>query len=380
MKPRVLLIAPLPPPIHGSSVVSCQIQNSKKINDAFSCDWVNLSTSRNMEEIQRFKLIKLWRMFSSVVKTLWLLTTRNYDLCYIALACSGKPFLKDMPFALLCKLFHKKLVIHQHNKGMSNDVDRLPYRWLLPMVYRNAKVILLSWRLYPDIEKVVRKEDVIICPNGISVMDSDLVVDSSEQCVYNNKKDIDKTTKLLFLSNLIESKGVIVLLDALKILKERGYSFQCDFVGGETKDIDAKRFAEEVNNRGLNRVAFYKGKKYGKEKWDVFKQSDIFIFPTYYDNECFPLVILEAMAHHLPVVTTNEGGIPDIVENGKNGFICERKNPESLADCIAVLLNDKNLRRKMGNEGYKILKERYTEEQFEERMLEILNRMTTSSS
>jgi glycosyltransferase involved in cell wall biosynthesis len=169
-------------------------------------------------------------------------------------------------------------------------------------------------------------------------------------------------------------------LDALKILKERGYSFQCDFVGGETKDIDAKRFAEEVNNRGLNRVAFYKGKKYGKEKWDVFKQSDIFIFPTYYDNECFPLVILEAMAHHLPVVTTNEGGIPDIVENGKNGFICERKNPDTLADCIAVLLNDKNLRRKMGDEGYKILKERYTEEQFEERMLEILNRMTTSSS
>lgn len=380
MKPRVLFIAPLPPPVHGSAVVSQQIKDSKIINDAFCCDWVNLSTSRNMEEIKHFKFIKLWRMFLSFVSILWLLMTRHHDLCYIALTCHGKPFLKDMPFALLCKIFHKKIVIHQHNKGMSNDVDRLPYRWLLPMVYRNAKVILLSWRLYPDIEKVVRKEDVIICPNGINVIDSGIEDNSSELYVYNDNKDINKTPRLLFLSNLIESKGVIVLLDALKILKERGYSFQCDFVGGETKDIDAKRFAEEVNNRGLNRVAFYKGKKYGKEKWDVFKQSDIFIFPTYYDNECFPLVILEAMAHHLPVVTTNEGGIPDIVENGKNGLICERKNPDTLADCIAVLLNDKILRRKMGDEGYKILKERYTEEQFEERMLEILNRMTTSSS
>ena len=372
-RPQILFIAPLPPPVHGSAVVSQQIKDSKIINDACQCDWVNLSTSRNMGEIQRFKLIKLWRMFSSIVNTLWLLTTRNYDLCYIALACYGKPFLKDMPFALLCKLFHKKLVIHQHNKGMSDNVDRWPYRWLLPMVYRNAKVLLLSWRLYPDIEKVVRKDDVIICPNGISVIDSVVEDDNSKTFDDNDNKEINKVPRLLFLSNLIESKGVIVLLDALKILMERGYSFQCDFVGGETKEIDAKRFVEEVNIRGLNKVAFYQGKKYGKEKWDVFRQSNIFVFPT--ENECFPLVLLEAMAYHLPIVTTNEGGIPDIVENGKNGLICERKNPESLADCIAVLLNDKNLRRKMGDEGYKILKERYTEEQFEERMVEILNGM-----
>lgn len=372
-KPTILFIAPLPPPVHGSAVVSQQIKDSKIINEAFICDWVNLSTSRNMEEIQHFKVAKLWRVLSSLVNTLCLLMTRRYDLCYIALTCHGKPFLKDMPFALLCKLFDKKLVIHQHNKGMSKDVDRWPYRWLFPMVYRNTKVILLSWRLYPDIEKVVRKEDVIICPNGINIIDSGIEDNSSELYVYNDKKDVNKTPRLLFLSNMIESKGVIVLLDALKILMERGYSFQCDFVGGETKEIDAKRFAEEVNNRGLNRVAFYKGKKYGKEKWSVFKQSDIFVFPTYYENEAFPLVILEAMAHRLPVVTTNEGGIPDIVVHGKNGFISERNNPESLADCIAILLNDKNLRREMGDEGYRILKERYTEEQFEERMLEILN-------
>jgi glycosyltransferase involved in cell wall biosynthesis len=84
------------------------------------------------------------------------------------------------------------------------------------------------------------------------------------------------------------------------------------------------------------------------------------------------------MAHRLPVVTTNEGGIPDIVVHGKNGFISERKNPESLADYIAVLLNDKNLRRKMGDEGYRILKERFTEKQFEKKMLEILNMMCYS--
>ena len=325
-----------------------------------------------MDEIGKTAIAKPFRMMGALLKTLWLLITRRYCLCYLAITCHGKGFLKDAPFVLLCKLFGCKVIIHQHNKGMLDDLDKWPYSWLLPMVYRNAKVILLSWRLYADIEKVVRKEDVIICPNGINIIDSGIEDNSSELYVYNDKKDVNKTPRLLFLSNMIESKGVIVLLDALKILMERGYSFQCDFVGGETKEIDAKRFAEEVNNRGLNRVAFYKGKKYGKEKWSVFKQSDIFVFPTYYENEAFPLVILEAMAHRLPVVTTNEGGIPDIVVHGKNGFISERNNPESLADCIAILLNDKNLCRRMGDDGYRILKEKFTEEQFEEKMHEIL--------
>ena len=92
---------------------------------------------------------------------------RRYDLCYLAITCHGIGFLKDAPFVLLCKLFGKKIVIHQHNKGMSRDVKQWPYRWLLPLVYRNTKVILLSWRLYPDIENVVRKEQILICPNGI---------------------------------------------------------------------------------------------------------------------------------------------------------------------------------------------------------------------
>lgn len=63
-------------------------------------------------------------------------------------------------------------------------------------------------------------------------------------------------------------------------------------------------------------------------------------------NECFPLVILEAMEYKLPVISTNEGGIPDIVKDGENGLICEKQNPYSLADCIAKLLDDEELRVK----------------------------------
>lgn len=372
-KPHILFVGTLPPPVHGSAVVSQQIKDSKFINDAFDCDWINLGTSRSMDEIGKKTLAKPFRLLGALCKEFWCLLTRHYDFCYLAITCHGAGFLKDSPFILMAKLFRKKIVIHQHNKGMANDVVRWPYRWLLPLCYKNAKVILLSWYLYPDIEKVVKRENVFICPNGIKV--AELPVQGSRFKVQDSPES-NRVPRLLFLSNLIESKGVLVLLDALKILKDKGYSFICDFVGGETKEIDAKRFNEEVEKRGLNEIAIYQGRKYGEEKEVAFEQSDIFVFPTY--NETFGLVNLEAMAHKKPIVATNEGGIPDVVKDGENGLIAEKKNPNSLAQSIGRLLESEELREKMGEAGYLKLKEQFTEEKFEKNLFQIVNAICTS--
>lgn len=373
IKKRILFIGTLPPPVHGSAVVSQQIKDSKLINDTFDGDWVNLSTSRRMDEVGKKTLVKPFRLIGALAQELWLLTTRHYDMCYLAITCHGSGFLKDSPFVLMAKLFRKKIVIHQHNKGMAYDVDRWPYHWLLRLCYKNTKVILLSWYLYPDIEKVVPKENVVICPNGIKV--AELPVQGSRFKVQDSPES-NRVPRLLFLSNLIESKGVLVLLDALKILKDKGYSFICDFVGGETKEIDAKRFNEEVEKRGLNEIAVYQGRKYGDEKEEAFEKSDVFVLPTY--NETFGLVNLEAMAHKKPVVSTNEGGIPDVIKDGENGLISERKNPDSLAQCIGKLLDSKELRERMGENGYLKLKEQFTEEKFEENLFNIVDSICQS--
>lgn len=364
-KPRLLFVGTLPPPVHGSAVVSKQIKDSKLLNETFRCDWINLGTSRRMDEIGKKTLLKPFRLVGALIHEFWLLLLHRYDLCYLAITCHGSGFIKDVPFVLLAKLFHRKIVIHQHNKGMAKDVKKWPYRWLLPLCYKNAKVILLSWHLYPDIEKVVLKENVMICPNGIKVSQND-------NDTPPKKLEADGTPRLLFLSNLIESKGVIVLLDALKILADKGYSFLCVFVGGETKEIDSNRFEAEVEKRQLSRMVAYQGRKYGKEKEEVFSSADLFVFPTFYDNECFPLVLLEAMSYGLPCITTSEGGIADIVKDGVNGLISERRSPESLANCIAKLLSDYELRKLMGDNGRKRLEEKFTDKRFEERMNEIL--------
>lgn len=361
-KRRILVIATFPPPIHGSAIVSQYIKDSAIINEAFNCDYVNLSTSRKMDEIGKNSPVKMFRAVTALIKEFWLLLSHRYDLCYLAITCHGKGFLKDAPFALLCKLFCRKIAIHQHNKGMSRDVGRWPYKWLIPLVYKKTKVILLSWRLYPDIRSVLAEENVIVCPNGID----DRLVEGA----HCSKSE----PRLLFVSNLMRSKGVYELLDSIKILKERGCKFVCDIVGGETSEISERQLQSETEKRKIKDVTIYHGQKYGKEKERLFVTADIFIHPTL--DDCFPLVLLEAMKYGLPIVTTNQGGIPDIVNDGENGFLCEKCNSKTLADRIEKLLFDENLRISMGNQGYEKFKNEYTIQTFEKRIIEILDGLT----
>jgi glycosyltransferase involved in cell wall biosynthesis len=351
-QPHILFITPLPPPVHGSAMVSQYIKDSELIRGEFACDFVNLSTSRRMDEIGKGGVKKLLRFVGSFFMLFYKLLVHRYDICYLAITCHGVGFLKDAPFVLLCKLFGRKVVIHQHNKGMSKCIERWPYRWLIPYIYKRTCVILLSWYLYPDIEKAVKRGQVVICPNGIpeTVSGERLMASGDNVERGSAASSSSPTVNLLFLSNLIPSKGVYVLLDACKILKERGQDFHCHFVGGESKEINRSVFEQAVRERGLVDCVTYHGPKYGDDKERYWEMADVFVQPTFED--CFPLTILEAMQHHKPIVSTNEGAVPDMVLDSENGFICLRQNASSLASALERLIVDEALRNTMVEEGY----------------------------
>ena len=462
-KPRVLFIAPLPPPVHGSAMVSQYIKDSRLVNEQYDCDFVNLSTSRRMDEIGKGGIKKILRFVGAYLCLLWKLLTRRYDLCYLAITCHGMGFLKDAPFVLLCKLFRRRVLIHQHNKGMSRYVERWPYRWLLPLVYRNTRVMLLSWHLYDDIAAVVKREQVVVCANGIpevtmndyrlpitdeqkvagsmekqrlTINDERLTLNEDSHPEGNSKhytlnakqefshteytestenaslaenasqQDLNTMTQnfqvaspllasgahthpdgvsamsaapslrgraggeapyLLFLSNLIPSKGVYVLLDACRVLKEWGLQFVCDFVGGETKEIDRATFEAAVKERDLEGIVCYHGPKYGEEKEEYWRRADVFVQPTF--DDCFPLTLVEAMQHRLPIVSTDVGAIPDMIKEEVNGFICPQRDVDSLVTALEKLIIDPVLRQQMGEQGYQRYQEEFTLEAFERRFV-----------
>lgn len=346
-------------------MVGQYIKDSKLVENAFDTKFVNLSTSLTIEEIGKNPIIKIARYFKIIFKIVSALISFRPNTVYLAITAKGIGFYKDLPIALLVKLFGNKLVLHYHNKGVSNYQHRPIDHSLYKILFKSSKVILLSENLFKDISKYVSKKDVYYCPNGIPKIE------------YSKNKNSflnHSIPQLLFLSNLIESKGVYILLEALELIKNEGVVFHCKLVGGEG-DITINQLNCKIENLKLENYVTYLGKKYNEEKWDVFNSSDAFVFPTYYHNESFPLVNLEAMMFGLPVISTNEGGIPDVVKHNETGFIVEKKNPIALAESIKQLIKDPKLAKQMGIRGRARFLEQYTIEVFENRLVEILNQI-----
>lgn len=359
----------MPPPVHGAAMVGKYIHDSRLINERFDCRYINLATAANLEDIGKVRLAKFVDFSRLLRRIRKEYTSFRPDLVYVTPNAGGGAFFKDFIVVQMLKSLGARVIVHYHNKGASNYQQKSLFDFCYKRFFRNIKVILLSNALYQDFSKYVKKENLEICPNGIPELFPE------EPCFNRNNRPV----KVLYLSNLIISKGVYVLLDALQILKSRGYVIKCTFVGGETKEISAEIFNQAVKERQLNDIVVYAGSKYGQEKQSYWAQSDIFVFPTFYHNESFPIVNLEAMQYKLPVVSTDEGGIKDIVEDGITGYIVPKQNACALAEKIAVLIDDEDLRRNMGNAGYMRYKKYFTLSIFERKMTDILNRHAIQS-
>lgn len=346
----------MPPPIHGAAMMGKYVHDSKLINEEFRSHYINLTTAKKLQDIGKGSVKKYLRYLGIIGKVVLRVATFKPQLVYVTPTACGGGFYKDFVVVQLLKLMRRKVVVHYHNKGVVTRQDKKLDDWMYRRFFKGIKVILLSDALYEDVKKYVKCEDVLICENGIPGN----AVDAKDITRANT------TPRILFLSNLLIAKGVFVLLDALKMLDDKKLNFICDFVGAETNEIDAHRFQEEVEMRNLQNKVAYLGKKYGEEKENLYKKSDFFILPTL--NECFPLVLLEAMQHALPCVASEVGGISSIIHDGENGYLVEMNNPKALADSIEKLLKDADLRKNMGENGWMRFKSDFTLEAFEKRM------------
>lgn len=361
-KPKVLFILHLPPPLHGASTVNNYIRNSAIINKEFETEYINLATNKKLNESGQGSTKKVFTFIFLITKIIRLLSLKNYDLCYVSLTASGPAFYKDLVIVTILKLFKRKIIYHFHNKGVALSSANKVNNYLYKYAFKNTFSILLSRYLYSDIEKYVKKDNVFFCPCGIPTAG---IVQDEERRIENTST----TCRLLFLSNMLIEKGVFVLLDACKQLKEKKYKFKCNFVGGWA-DITPQEFDNYVLKNDLCDIVFAHGPKYDQEKLSFYARSDIFIFPTY--NETFGIVNLEAMQHGLAIVSTPEGGIPDVVIDGETGFIVPQKNADALTNKLEILIQQPELRIKMGEAGKRRFQNLFTIEKFEIRVSDII--------
>lgn len=369
MKPKILFIMHMPPPVHGAAMVGQYIHDSEIINREFESHYINLTTAKNLQDIGKVGMRKLLDFFKLLKKIRHEVKVVKPQLVYVTPNACGGAFYKDFVVVQMLKRLGCQVVVHYHNKGVATRQEKWLDNVLYKRFFNGIKVILLSECLYEDVKKYVDRGNVLVCGNGIP----STAIESCVSAPFDAASPEDKISHLLFLSNLLISKGVVVLLDSLKVLKEKGCRFVCDFVGGETVEMDAAMFQAEVVKRGLDGMVVYHGRKYDKDKEAFLNAADIFVFPTFYHNECFPLVLLEAMEHGVACISTTEGGIPGIIDDGRTGFLVPKHDAVALADKIEMFIRDTDLRHKMGEAGREKFEREFTLEVFEKRIVEILN-------
>lgn len=364
-KKKILFILHLPPPIHGAAVVGDIIRKSDVINSKFECRYINLATATGLGDIGHFKFNKISRFFSLINEIRRAIGDFRPDLIYITPNSAGKAFYKDWLTLKVIKRFRTPVIAHFHNKGVARNATNRLKRALYKDFFHNLHVILLSDHLKSDISDFVSPEQINICHNGLADIPY-----TANQLATNNLPP-----RVLFLSNLLIDKGLLTMLNALAVLKDRNIDFVCDIAGAETAEIDRSRLDNEIARRSLGNRVKYHGAVYGSDKDRLFASADVFVFPSKYKNEAFPLVCIEAMQHSLPIVASNEGGIPDMVVDGINGYICPDTNTSTLANCIASIVSDLELGHKMGENGRRLYEEKFTIRNFESNLCDILDKI-----
>ena len=171
-------------------------------------------------------------------------------------------------------------------------------------------------------------------------------------------------TEFLFLGNLMRQKGVLVLLDACSILRKNNQSFKCHFVGANSEDLPRTEIDGKIHELQLHDCVVMHGPMYGADKETMLQQIHIMVFPSFYHNECFPLVLLEAMKNKMAIISTNEGAIPDMVLQNNNGLLVEKENAQALANAMQVFIDSPHLAAEMGHAGFEHYQSNFTADIF----------------
>jgi glycosyltransferase involved in cell wall biosynthesis len=175
---------------------------------------------------------------------------------------------------------------------------------------------------------------------------------------------------LLSVGQLKERKGFRYLVGACRLLIDRGYAVECHIIGEGPLRTDLE---EQIRQLSLEGSVLLCGSLLHQEVIEQYQAAAVFVLPAVLggdgDRDGIPNVILEAMAMELPVVSTNHSGIPEVVQHGVTGLLVSPADEAALAEAIAKLLEDADLRRRLGRNGRQTVAEKFDVERNVTRLL-----------
>ena len=358
MKNKILMFVKVPPPVTGSVMMNSFVLNSKIINNSFSVRSVKVNYIKSIHEMGKWKLRKLFYIIIYIKHLLYELVFHRPCFVYFQISLHGVAFIRDVIYVTIIKLFKVNILFHIHGKGVSKHLKNSVKKRIYQLCFRGVGAITVSPLLSYDL-KDLKISHLYYVNNGVP---------KEKYIAEKSNKVNDDTISLLFLSNIRESKGIFEFLEALKILKDLGHDFAVNIVGAET-DVTEQDLNVRISDFGLKNNVHYRGPLYGIEKHEVLVTSDIFVFPT--KNDIWGNVAIEAMQYSLPVIATRQGALPEIIDDGTNGFLIKENSPDQIADRISYLLKNKEKIIELGENGREKYLKHYTLDRFENNLCNV---------
>ncbi len=158
-----------------------------------------------------------------------------------------------------------------------------------------------------------------------------------------------KLPLILSVGRMVEKKGFTYLVEACRLLKDRGYDFKCLIIGGGDQYRETIRGL--IERLKLEKTITLQQAVTQEELRLIYEQATVFALPCQIvesgDRDGIPNVLVEAMAMELPVVSTDISGIPELIEHRANGLLVPEKDATALAQAIGELLDNPGLRHRL---------------------------------
>ena len=243
----------------------------------------------------------------------------------------------------------------------SNEKFLLSFNWFLrifekKMIDRSDKLIAVSYFTRRELQKYykINERKIRVIHNGVDTSKFQPAIDKHKVKEELGFNPTDIT--ILSVGRLYARKGLFTLIESMPTVV-RKFPNAKFIVSGKGQSNEMKKLIIYAEQLGVRENIVFTGYFPDKRLPKLYQSADIFAFSTFYEHH--PFAILEALSTGLPVVTTNVGGIPETISDGKNGFLCDPFNSRQFSDRILTLLEHPSLASEMGLSARRTIEERF---------------------
>ncbi len=344
-----------PPPWHGQAVAT-QILFEHDWRD-FDVHRLRMEFSEEMQEVGRFQWKKIHHLFDLIRRAKAILRANpGCILFYPPASAKWIPFLRDVIFLLAVRPLAGSTVFIFHASGLPVFVESSPLRKRLGrLIYQHPDMALeVAQEVVPP-HVAFEARSWQWCPCAIEVPD-----------LVREPRVAEGPLTILFVASLQEGKGVLEILRTAELLKRRGKEKDLRFriVGRWFSDKFESEARQMHADLGLSAMVEFAGQLTGESKWRAYGDADIFFFPTHYESEATPIVLMEALGAGLPIITTRWAGIPAMLDGCDSARLFPVRSPSDYAEALIEWLARKDTLPEMAKESREFYHANFIPERF----------------